>query len=78
MLIIGGDLELIQQFKDEMPKVFEMTYLGIMQYFLGIEVKQSNKGKRILRYLKGTIDYDVLFTSSKDEEVKLIGYFDSD
>ena len=31
-------------------------------------------GKRILKYLKGTIDYGVLFESSEDEEVKLIGY----
>lgn len=165
MLITGSDPKLIQQFKDEMQKVLEMTNLGLMQYFLGMEVKQYNNGificqqkyasdilkkfnmedckpmsipmvtceklsndsdakkadeglyrsligsllyltatrpnimfavsilsrymhslsekhfaagKRILRYLKKTITFGVLYTSSEDEEGKLIGYSDSD
>ena len=35
-------IEKIQRFKDEMAKIFEMTNLGVMKYFLGMEVLQSN------------------------------------
>ncbi|KAL6315448.1 hypothetical protein AAG906_000740 [Vitis piasezkii] len=41
MLVIGNQPGLIQSFKDEMNKVFEMTDLGVMKYFLGMEVMQS-------------------------------------
>ena len=42
-MIFTGDLEL-DEFKAAMMKEFEMTDLGLMKYFLGIEVKQSEKG----------------------------------
>ena len=38
MLVTGSKIELIQMFKDEMEKIFEMTDLGVMKYFLGMEV----------------------------------------
>ena len=41
MLVIGNQPGLIQSFKDEMNKVFEMTNLGVMKCFLGMEVMQS-------------------------------------
>ncbi|KAL6318455.1 hypothetical protein AAG906_041222 [Vitis piasezkii] len=41
MLVTGNQPKLIQSFKDEMNKVFEMTDLGVMKYFLGMEVMQS-------------------------------------
>ena len=44
MLVTGSKLELIQKFKNEMEKVFEMTDLGVMKYFLGMEVMQTNDG----------------------------------
>jgi hypothetical protein len=44
MLIRGSELGMIQEFKDEMKKMFEMPNLGMMNYFLGIEVMQSNHG----------------------------------
>ena len=44
MLVIGNQPGLIQSFKDEMNKVFEMTDLGVMKYFLGMEVMQSCLG----------------------------------
>ena len=44
MLVIGSKIELIQRFKDEMEKIFEMTDLGVMKYFLGMEVLQSSDG----------------------------------
>jgi hypothetical protein len=42
-MIYTGNLELID-FKHAMQSEFEMTDLGIMKYFLGIEVDQSTKG----------------------------------
>jgi len=43
-LLITGSNELhIEEFKQEMLRVFEMTDLGLMTYFLGMEIKQSNK-----------------------------------
>ncbi|KAL3523103.1 hypothetical protein ACH5RR_015951 [Cinchona calisaya] len=44
MLITRGDSDFTQSFKAEMKQVFEMTNLGLMQYFLGMEVKQSRNG----------------------------------
>jgi len=41
-MIFTGDFQL-NEFKVAMMKVFEMTDLGLMKYFLGIEVKQSQK-----------------------------------
>ena len=41
MLVTRNQPGLIQSFKDEMNKVFEMTDLGVMTYFLGMEVMQS-------------------------------------
>ncbi|CAL5340699.1 unnamed protein product [Camellia sinensis] len=40
LLIIGSNEELVKEFKAEMLMVFEMTDLGLMSYFLGMEVKQ--------------------------------------
>jgi hypothetical protein len=42
-MIYTGNLELTN-FKHDMQSEFEMTDLGIMKYFLGIEVDQSTKG----------------------------------
>ncbi|CAL5381550.1 unnamed protein product [Camellia sinensis] len=40
LLITGSNEDLVKEFKAEMLKVFEMTDLGMMSYFLGMEVKQ--------------------------------------
>jgi len=42
LLVTGSNAKLIQQFKDDMLQVFEMTDLGEMTYFLGMEVKQND------------------------------------
>ena len=42
MLVTWSKIELIQKFKDEMEKIIEMTDLGVMKYFLGMEVLQSS------------------------------------
>jgi hypothetical protein len=39
LLITGGNAKLIEEFKREMMKFFEMTDLGLMAYFLGMEIK---------------------------------------
>ncbi|XP_044461807.1 uncharacterized mitochondrial protein AtMg00810-like [Mangifera indica] len=44
LFVIGNNEELMQQFKAQMMKVFEMTDLGEMPYFLGIEIQQSQQG----------------------------------
>ena len=42
-LIFTSDLS-IDMFKSAMKKEFEMTNLGLMRYFLGIELNQNEKG----------------------------------
>jgi hypothetical protein len=44
MLITGSELGMIQEFKHELKKMFEMSDLGMMNYFLGMEVMQSSHG----------------------------------
>ncbi|XP_052489411.1 uncharacterized mitochondrial protein AtMg00810-like [Gossypium raimondii] len=44
LLMTGSKVELINEFKVQMQQVFEMTDLGIMTYFLGMEVHQSDRG----------------------------------
>ena len=39
LIFIGNDNFLIGEFKEAMKNEFEMTYLGLLKYFLGIEVK---------------------------------------
>ncbi|XP_047259935.1 uncharacterized mitochondrial protein AtMg00810-like [Capsicum annuum] len=41
LLLTGNNLKLIEEFKEEMMQVFEMIDLGLMSYFLGMEIKQS-------------------------------------
>nr|XP_019703149.1 uncharacterized protein LOC109505208 [Elaeis guineensis] len=41
MLVTGSDSAQINAFKQDMMKMFEMTDLGVMSYFLGMEIKQA-------------------------------------
>ena len=41
LLVTGDDARLVDEFKQEMMQAFEMIDLGLMTYFLGIEIKQS-------------------------------------
>lgn len=47
LIYTGGDMEMIEEFKQSMKKEFDMTDLGKMRYFLGIEVLQSSLGIHI-------------------------------
>ena len=42
-MIFTSDLS-VYEFKAAMNKDFEMTYLGLMRFFLGLDVEQSEKG----------------------------------
>lgn len=44
MLVTGSNEKLVDEFKAEMFKAFEMTDLGLLTYFLGMEVKQGDNG----------------------------------
>lgn len=43
LLVTGSNLELVNEFKKDMQQIFEMTDLGEMAYFLGMEVQQKEK-----------------------------------
>ncbi|KAG8492723.1 hypothetical protein CXB51_010438 [Gossypium anomalum] len=44
LLVTGSKDELIEDFKKQMQDIFEMTDLGLMTYFLGMEVNQGEQG----------------------------------
>ena len=44
LVIIGASCEDIKQFKKEMADVFKMSDLGLLRYYLGIEVRQTVGG----------------------------------
>ena len=44
MLITGDDVDHISHVKQQHSAEFQMSDLGPLRYFLGIEVKQSTKG----------------------------------
>jgi hypothetical protein len=43
LLITGNKESYIASIKKELKKIFEMTYLGHLHYYLGIEVNQNPK-----------------------------------
>ena len=44
LIFTGNEVSLIVDFKAVMKSEFEMTDLGLLRYFLGIEVKKNEKG----------------------------------
>lgn len=44
LIYTGTTAKLVEEFKYSMMKEYEMTDLGLMKYFLGIQVKQSENG----------------------------------
>ena len=44
LIISGPNVKDIKQFKQEMQKKFSMSDLGLLSYYLGIEVRQSSEG----------------------------------
>ncbi|KAK2965860.1 hypothetical protein RJ640_027147 [Escallonia rubra] len=97
LIFTGNNSSMFKELKNAMAQEFEMTDIGLMSYYLGIEVKQRDDGifisqegrymeaptvthmkaaKRILRYLKGTIEFGLFYSLSNN--FKLLGYCDSD
>lgn len=44
LIFTGNDPRMFEDFKKEMTREFEMTDIGLMSYYLGIEVKQMEEG----------------------------------
>eukprot|EP00253_Pinus_taeda_P006241 PITA_06241 len=44
LILTGSDANLINHVKSSLKKQFEMTYLGNLHYFLGLQVLQSKEG----------------------------------
>jgi hypothetical protein len=44
LIITSSDCDDIRSFKEEMAATFKMSDLGLLHYYLGIEVKQSVSG----------------------------------
>lgn len=44
LIYTGNDVGMCEKFKESMKLEFDMTDLGKMKYFLGVEVQQSSKG----------------------------------
>ena len=44
MIYLGSSESIVAEFKASMMKSFEMSYLGLLHYFLGIEVLKSSDG----------------------------------
>ena len=44
IIYIGSSQTLVDEFKCEMMKAFKMTDLGLLHYFLGLEIKQGIHG----------------------------------
>lgn len=47
LVYTSNDSKMLQAFKDSMKREFEMSDLGEMKYFLGVEVQQTEKGIHI-------------------------------
>jgi hypothetical protein len=41
LIYVGTNKDMVVEFKNAMMKKFKMSNLGLMRYFLGIQVKQS-------------------------------------
>lgn len=47
IVIMGSFIKMVFEFKENMKRTFDMSDLGLMSYFLGLEVKQSDIGIHI-------------------------------
>ena len=44
IIYMGSDLAMVREFKSNMMATFEMTDLGLLHYFLGLEILQDEDG----------------------------------
>ena len=66
LIITGGDMEVLGRFKREMSKNFKMSDLGVLRYYLSIELQQSTAGITICQsaYAKKLLDIAGLVDSN--------------
>ena len=66
LIITGVDMEVFGRFKREMSKNFKMSDLGVLSYYLGIEVPQNSTGISICQsaYAKKLLDTTGLVDSN--------------
>ena len=66
LIITRGDMEVLGRFKREMSKNFKMSDLGVLSYYLGIEVPQNSTGISICQsaYAKKLLDTTGLVDSN--------------
>jgi hypothetical protein len=43
LIVTGSNIQQVEEFKQKMMQVFEMTDLGLISFFLGMEIKQSKE-----------------------------------
>jgi hypothetical protein len=46
---MGTSISLVNEFKEEMKSKFEMSDLGEIQYFLGMQIRQTTEGISIFQ-----------------------------
>jgi hypothetical protein len=42
LIVTGNNAHQVEEFKQKMMQAFEMTDLGLITYFIGMKIKQSN------------------------------------
>jgi len=54
LIVTGSNIQQVEEFKQKMMQFFEMTDLGLISFFLGMEIKQSKEEKFICqkKYVK--------------------------
>ncbi|KAE8705324.1 hypothetical protein F3Y22_tig00110429pilonHSYRG00698 [Hibiscus syriacus] len=78
LIFTGNNPSMFNEFKDMMMKEFEMTYMGLMAYYLGIEVKQQNDGIFISHESYGKEILKKFKMENFSNNYKLVRYNDSD
>ena len=68
LIYMGTNIQVAEEFKQSMMKEFEMSDLGLMKYFLGIQVKQA-KGEIFISQEKYTKDMLRKFQMDKSKPV---------
>ncbi|KAK0593942.1 hypothetical protein LWI29_009573 [Acer saccharum] len=74
----------VQQFVDVMSHEFEMSLVGELSYFLGLQIRYQSDPKeshlssvkRIIRYMNETSSYGIWY--SFDTNASLVGFSDAD
>eukprot|EP00253_Pinus_taeda_P021157 PITA_21157 len=84
-IYLTGDDQLIQSCKEDLARELEMKDMGLMHYFLSMELSQAmvqptklfwKVVKHVLRYLRGTSQFGLWYRQT--EGVKLQGFTDAD